>query len=60
MKHKHNKKRGIIQTVAFLVSSIFIACLILMVKNDVNKTSVKRNPEQVLVAYMNCISEKKY
>lgn len=31
-----------------------------MVKNDVNKTSVKRNPEQVLVAYMNCISEKRY
>lgn len=60
MKHKHNKKKGIIQTVSFLVSAIFIACLILMVKNDVNKTSVKRNPEQVLVAYMNCISEKKY
>ena len=60
MKHKHNKKRGIIQTVAFLVSAIFITCLILMVKNDVNKTSVKRNPEQVLVAYMNCISEKRY
>ena len=60
MKHKHKKKKGIIQTVAFLVSAIFIACLILLVKNDVNKTSVKRNPEQVLVAYMNCISEKKY
>ena len=35
MKHKHNKKKGIIQTVtvAFLVSAIFIACLILMVNN---------------------------
>lgn len=64
MRHKPSQRKRKTPTPIFLIiasiSGVLVLSLLLLAKGSKNKENEQKTPEQILSAYMNCISEKKY
>ncbi len=60
VNRRKRKKIVFIFLVAMFISGAIALSLILLAKGNMNKKKEQKNPEEMLLAYMDCISEKRY